>query len=65
MPTYTYECVVCAHKFDATQYTTDRPLEACPKCKTGKDTLERRQITHLTGSRENTPMQGFMFKECG
>jgi putative FmdB family regulatory protein len=32
MPTYDYECTKCAHKFEAVQKMTDKPLSKCPKC---------------------------------
>ena len=33
MPTYSYECTTCDHKFDEFQKMTDEPLKECPKCK--------------------------------
>jgi len=32
MPTYEYECTVCAHQFEAFQKMSDAPLSTCPKC---------------------------------
>jgi putative FmdB family regulatory protein len=32
MPTYSYECTICDHKFDEFQKMTDEPLTECPKC---------------------------------
>ena len=33
MPTYEYQCKKCAHKFEAAQKITEKPLRKCPKCK--------------------------------
>ena len=32
MPTYTYKCNNCGHRFDAYQHFADDPLEICPNC---------------------------------
>ncbi|PID85304.1 MAG: FmdB family transcriptional regulator [Chloroflexi bacterium] len=32
MPTYTYRCTNCGHKFEARQRMTDEPLTECPQC---------------------------------
>lgn len=32
MPTYEYECVKCAHKFEQFQNITAAPVEECPEC---------------------------------
>lgn len=32
MPTYSYACTACDHKFDATQAFTDDALTTCPEC---------------------------------
>lgn len=32
MPTYEYQCKQCAHKFEAFQQITEKPLRTCPKC---------------------------------
>lgn len=32
MPTYSYACTVCGHRFDAQQAFTDDPLTECPEC---------------------------------
>jgi putative FmdB family regulatory protein len=32
MPTYEYECVECAHRFDVFQSIKDAPLDTCKKC---------------------------------
>ena len=32
MPTYTYQCGVCAHRFDAVQSIHDESLRECPEC---------------------------------
>ena len=32
MPTYDYECTVCAHKFEKFQSIKARPLRKCPEC---------------------------------
>ena len=33
MPTYEYECVSCSHRFEKKQGFNDKPIAACPKCK--------------------------------
>lgn len=33
MPTYEYQCKICAHSFEAFQQITEKPLKACPKCR--------------------------------
>ncbi|WP_127782127.1 FmdB family zinc ribbon protein [Rhodococcus sp. X156] len=35
MPTYSYACTECGHRFDAVQSFTDANLTECPQC-TGK-----------------------------
>lgn len=35
MPTYTYECRACEHRFEAFQGMNDQALKVCPEC--GKD----------------------------
>jgi putative FmdB family regulatory protein len=32
MPTYTYRCDSCGHKFDIVQRMSDDPLAQCPAC---------------------------------
>jgi putative FmdB family regulatory protein len=32
VPTYSYACTECGHRFDAVQAFTDDTLEACPRC---------------------------------
>ena len=32
MPTYSYACTACDHKFDAVQAFTDDALTTCPEC---------------------------------
>jgi putative FmdB family regulatory protein len=32
MPTYSYRCSACAHKFDQFQKFSDDPLKDCPTC---------------------------------
>ncbi len=32
MPTYSYSCTACDHKFDAVQAFTDDALTTCPEC---------------------------------
>ena len=32
MPTYTYKCKECGHKFDKRQSFSDDPLRVCPEC---------------------------------
>ncbi len=32
MPTYSYACTACNHKFDAVQAFTDDALTTCPEC---------------------------------
>ncbi len=32
MPTYEYECMECAHRFDVFQSIKDAPVETCKKC---------------------------------
>jgi putative FmdB family regulatory protein len=32
MPTYEYQCIKCAHKFEAFQQITEAPLKTCPRC---------------------------------
>jgi putative FmdB family regulatory protein len=32
MPTYGYQCVRCAHKFEVRQSMSDAPLKDCPEC---------------------------------
>jgi putative FmdB family regulatory protein len=32
VPTYSYACTECGHRFDAVQAFTDDALEACPQC---------------------------------
>jgi putative FmdB family regulatory protein len=32
MPTYTYGCAACNHRFDAFQRFADDPLTECPQC---------------------------------
>jgi putative FmdB family regulatory protein len=33
MPTYTYECTKCGHRFEEFQSMTAKPLQRCPKCR--------------------------------
>lgn len=39
MPTYTYLCSECEHRFDTVQRISEDPLTECPAC--GKSTLVR------------------------
>lgn len=32
MPTYSYKCTHCDHKFDALQSITAEPISKCPEC---------------------------------
>lgn len=32
MPTYEYECLACAHRFEEFQSVIDKPLQNCPRC---------------------------------
>ena len=32
MPTYSYACSACGHRFDATQSIHDEALTVCPEC---------------------------------
>jgi putative FmdB family regulatory protein len=32
MPTYSYKCTNCGHKFDREQRITEAPLKECPVC---------------------------------
>jgi len=32
MPTYSYACTACGHRFDAVQSFSDSALTACPEC---------------------------------
>lgn len=32
MPTYSYACTACDHRFDVQQAFTDEPLTSCPEC---------------------------------
>ncbi|MDQ4213806.1 FmdB family zinc ribbon protein [Microbacterium capsulatum] len=32
MPTYSYACTVCGHRFDAVQSFSDSALTDCPEC---------------------------------
>ena len=32
MPTYSYACTACRHRFDAVQSFSDSALTACPEC---------------------------------
>ena len=32
MPTYSYACTSCDHRFDVQQAFTDEPLRQCPEC---------------------------------
>lgn len=36
MPTYSYECDACGHKFDKFQSMKDESLTKCPECKKKK-----------------------------
>ncbi len=42
MPTYTYKCNGCDHKFEQQQKITDEPLVDCPAC---NETKLKRVIT--------------------
>ncbi len=33
MPTYSYACKNCEHKFDVQQSFTDEEMKVCPNCK--------------------------------
>ena len=39
MPTYSYECDNCGHKFDLFQKITAEPVKICPECH--NDTVRR------------------------
>ena len=52
MPTYEYECLHCAYRFESFQKITDPPLEACPKC--------QRKVKRLISSGS-----GIIFKGSG
>jgi putative FmdB family regulatory protein len=41
MPTYSYKCTNCGHRFDKEQRITESPLKECPVC----EGLVRRVIT--------------------
>jgi len=32
MPTYSYACDACGHRFDRFQPITEKPVRKCPKC---------------------------------
>lgn len=32
MPTYTYQCAACTHRFDVVQSIHDEALQVCPEC---------------------------------
>jgi putative FmdB family regulatory protein len=32
MPTYSYKCTICGHRFDKEQRITESPLKECPVC---------------------------------
>lgn len=32
MPTYSYECDACGHKYDQFQMMSDEPIKVCPSC---------------------------------
>lgn len=32
MPTYSYECDACEHKYDKFQMMSDDPIKMCPSC---------------------------------
>ncbi|WP_424937411.1 MULTISPECIES: FmdB family zinc ribbon protein [Bacteria] len=32
MPTYSYACIACGHRFDAVQSFSDAALTECPEC---------------------------------
>ncbi len=36
MPTYSYECQACGHKFEQHQKFADQPITRCPNCKKNK-----------------------------
>jgi len=36
LPTYDYECLACAHKFELFQQMIAKPIKKCPKCKANK-----------------------------
>lgn len=36
MPIYEYECQSCNHRFEEWQKISDKPIEYCPKCQTGR-----------------------------
>ncbi|MCU0666163.1 MAG: zinc ribbon domain-containing protein [Candidatus Omnitrophica bacterium] len=52
MPTYEYECLSCAHRFEVVQKMTEAPLKSCPKCK--------KKLRRLIGSGS-----GIIFKGSG
>lgn len=52
MPTYEYECIHCAHKFEVFQKITDKHLDKCPKC--------NHKVRRLIGSGS-----GIIFKGAG
>jgi putative FmdB family regulatory protein len=45
MPTYEYECKICAYTFDVFQSMSDEPVKICPQC--GREV--RRLINGGTG----------------
>ena len=53
MPTYSYACDACKHRFDAFQSIKDKPIRKCPQC--GK--LKVRRL--ITGG------GGLLFKGSG
>ena len=52
MPTYEYECTQCGHRFEASQYMTDKPLTKCPQC--------QKKVKRLISGGS-----GFIFKGAG
>lgn len=53
MPTYTYVCAGCGHRFDRMQSMTAKQLRKCPEC-------SERKLERLIG-----PGAGLIFKGSG
>lgn len=45
MPTYSYACTMCDHRFDVRQSFSDDPLTDCPECFDGR----LRKVIHPVG----------------
>ncbi len=53
MPTYSYVCDACGHKFEQFQAMTDEPVKCCPSC-------GRKRVRRLIGAGA-----GLIFKGSG